>query len=135
METKEYKLQPCPRQVNALSEQDDLRLSIKIGDGQIGGNNVSVGDKLIAKGDLSKATSLGHAGDIKDQEIEIITNVLDANSMTNDCIVTTTFINQDNQVLFTKTDKGDAPENGIARFTGKYVIKILTIILLFFTAF
>jgi hypothetical protein len=131
MKTNNYQLEPNPRIVTANPLQEDILLSIKIGNGQVGGNKITLADKLLAKGDLTESVFIGKISDLKNQEIVIETNVLDVNTFTNKCVITTTFINQDNQTLFTKVDNGDAPENGIACFKGKYLIKILTIFIFF----
>jgi len=135
MEIKKHQLEPSPRQVAEINTQDDIYLSIEIGNGQIGGNKVSSNDKLLAKGNLTEPAFIGTAVELKDNEIEIETNVRDVNAFTNMCVITTTFFNQDNKVLFTKIDKGDAPENGIASFKGKYTLRFLTILILFFSSF
>lgn len=132
MELKKYDLLPIPRPIQAQSENDAIYLSIQIGNGQIGGNYVSKDNQLLAKGNLKDPTFIGYASVLKNSELEIETNVLDVNPSTNLCVITTTFNNQQNQVLFSSIDQALAPENGIASFKGKYMILSLTILLLFF---
>jgi len=130
MEIKKYQLQPEVRQFNGIAEQDKIFLSIQIGNGQIGGSKVILGAQQLAKGNLTQHTFIGDSNNLINKEIEIETNVLDVNQFTNKCVITTTILNQENKVLFTKIDVGEAPENGIASFKGKYRLILLT--LLFF---
>jgi hypothetical protein len=133
MKIKKYQLEPEIRQINAIKEQDKIFLSIQIGNGQIGGSKIMFGDEQLAKGNLTQPTFIGDAEKFLDKEIEIETNVLDVNHFTNMCVITTTFLNQENQVLFTKIDNGEAPENGIASFKGKYKFILLPCLFLFFS--
>ncbi len=133
MDVKEIDLEPNPREVISKGENDEIYLSIKIGNGQIGGNNITSNDTQLCKGNLTEPAHLGKASDLKLNSISAVTNVLDVNSATNKCVITTTFTNGHNDILYTKIDKGDAPENGVASFKGEYVIKYLvSIIVLFF---
>ncbi|MBK8982694.1 MAG: hypothetical protein IPM38_10340 [Ignavibacteria bacterium] len=132
MEIKKYKLKPVPRIVNVLNVKDNIYLSVVIGNGQIGGNKVTSDGKLLAKGNLSEPAFIGTVSELIEKEIEIETNVLDVNAFTNVCVITSTILNQENQVLFTKIDHGAASESGIANFTGKYIINILTFLFLLF---
>lgn len=129
MKVKNYNLKPIPRNLIIQSAKDEVFLSIKIGNGQIGGNKVSLDGKVLAKGNLSEPTYIGNYDTLIDKIIEIETNVLDVNGFTNRCVITTSFVNQNNEALFTKIDKGDAPENGVASFKGKYLVKVLTTLL------
>ena len=135
MEIKKHQLEPRPREVKAQSPQDEIYLSIKIGNGQIGGNKVSLDGTVIAKGNLTGPTFIGISKNLEGAEIEIETNVLDVNSFTNNCVITTTFHNQKNKVLFAKIDKGDSPDNGVASFNGKYIFKILSVLFFLFYTF
>jgi hypothetical protein len=132
MEIKKYQLQPEVRQFNGINEQDKIFLSIQIGNGQIGGSKVILGAQQLAKGNLTQHTFIGNSENLINKEIEIETNVLDVNQFTNKCVITTTFLNQENKVLFTKIDDGEAPENGIASFKGKYKLTLLTFLLFIF---
>lgn len=134
MEIKKHQLKPELRQLNVINKNDKLFLSIQIGNGQIGGSKITFGSEQLAKGSLAQPTFIGNCDKFLDKEIEIETNVLDVNHFTNMCVITTTFLNQENKVLYTKIDNGDAPENGIASFKGKYKL-ILTAFLLLFTLF
>lgn len=131
MEIKKHQLEPNPRALEGAKNSDEIYISIEIGNGQIGGSKISQNDEVLAKGGLTEPTFLGYASDLKNSEIEVATNILDVNSFTNMCVLTTTFYNQENQILYTKIDKGEAPENGIASFKGKYIIKLLTIVFFF----
>lgn len=124
METKEYSLEPTPREFNA-KPADEIYLSIRIGNGQIGGNKVTSGTQTLAKGKLAEPTYLGAAGDLAGKNIEVLSNVLDVNSFTNRCIITTSFINQNNETLYNKIDTGEAPEDGVASFKGTYLVNLM----------
>ncbi len=126
METDIYELQPRPRVVHA-SDNDDIYLSIVIGNGQIGGNIVLKGDHSIAKGNLTEPAFIGKSDELED--IDVYSNVLDSNNATDKAVITTTFVNQDNEVLFTKIDKSDIQEGGILSFWGKYSIKVMVLLL------
>ncbi|MBC6993174.1 hypothetical protein QWY85_06500 [Neolewinella lacunae] len=104
MEIKEHQLEPNPRVLEGSKNSDEIYISIEIGNGQIGGSKVSQNEKLLAKGRLTEPTFIGNSSDLKDSEIEVETNILDVNSFTNICVLTTTFYNQENQVLFTRID-------------------------------
>ncbi|MBK9333083.1 MAG: hypothetical protein IPM96_11920 [Ignavibacteria bacterium] len=132
MEIKKYKLKPVPRLVNVLNVNDNIFLSVVIGNGQIGGNKVLLDGKLIAKGNLSEPAFIGTVPELAEKEIQIETNVLDVNAFTNVCVITSTILNQENQVLFSKIDHGAAPESGIVNFSGKYILNILTFLFLLF---
>lgn len=134
MEIKKYDLEPNPRTVNTESSSDEIYLSIKIGNGQIGGNKVSINEELLAKGNLTEPTYIGNSSSLSDKEIDIETNVLDVNTFTNRCVITTTFLNQNNKVLYSKIDKGDTPENGVASFKGKYIINFVVLFFVFFSS-
>ena len=129
MNVKEYNLEPNPREI-IVNAHNDIFLSVEIGNGQIGGNKVTFSGTLLAKGNLSKQTFIGRSDDLHNKEIEIETNVLDVNSFTNVCVITTTFTNQQNNTLFSIIDKGNAPENGVASFKGNYLFRVLTIMVL-----
>jgi len=133
MEIKNYELEPNPRTVNTESSQDEIYVSIKIGNGQIGGNKVTSNGELLAKGNLTEPTYIGNSSTLSDKVIEIETNVLDVNAFTNRCVITTSFLNQNNKELYSKIDKGDAPENGVASFKGKYILTFVIVFLLFFS--
>ena len=135
MEINYYELEPIPREIKTYDLQDEVYLLTKIGNGQIGGDKVSCNGTILVKGSLIEPAFLGLAEDLKDCKIDIETNVLDVNTFTNACVITTTFLNQNNEVLFTKIDKGDAPENGVASFKGTYLLKILTLLFLIFNVF
>ncbi|MBE5321086.1 hypothetical protein IM793_18110 [Pedobacter sp. MR2016-19] len=133
MEIKKYQLEPEVRQFNGIAEQDKIFLSIQIGNGQIGGSKVMLDAQQLAKGNLTQHTFIGDSNNLINKEIEIETNVLDVNQFTNKCVITTTFLNQDNKILFTKIDIGEAPENGIASFNGKYRLMLLLFLLFIFS--
>lgn len=133
MEVKEYELTPNPRNVNAFAPDDEIYLSIKIGNGQIGGNKVTAENKLLAKGNLTQKTHIGNGQTLQGKTVTVETNVLDVNGFTNRCVITTAIYNQDNVELFSKIDKGDAPENGVASFKGKYLINFALAFFFLFT--
>jgi hypothetical protein len=131
MPIRNYLLEPNPRTLNDLEIQDEIYVKIEIGNGQIGGNTVSHDNKVLAKGKMAVPTFVGHANDLQSKEIEVETNILDVNPFTNMCVLTTTFYNQNNKILFTKIDKGEAPLSGVANFKGKYIVKILSLLFAF----
>jgi hypothetical protein len=126
MEIKNYQLEPNPRELEGTKDSDEIYISIEIGNGQIGGSKVSHNEKTLAKGRLTEPTFIGNASELRNSEIEVETNILDVNSFTNMCVLTTKFYNQENQILFSRIDKGEAPENGIASFKGRYIINLLS---------
>lgn len=131
MKINKYPLKPNIRQFNGIDKLDDIYLSSKIGNGQIGGTKVLLKGETLAKGNLSQATLIGNTKKLLDEEIEVVTNVLDVNNFTNMCVITTTFLNQENKVLYTKIDNGEAPIDGIASFKGKYKLTLLSLIYFF----
>lgn len=135
MHINEFGLEPNPRPVVFKQEQDDLFVSIEIGNGQIGGSKITEGDKILAKGNLKEPVFIGKAVDLNNKEIAIETNVLDVNLFTNVCVIKTTIRNQENKLVFSKIDKGDAPENGVACFKGKYYFSIVVSFLMFLGVF
>ena len=132
MDIKEHLLQPNPRHLEGLETQDEIYITIEIGNGQIGGSKVTQGDKVLSKGRMTDPTFIGNYAELKNHIIDVQTNILDVNSFTNMCVLTTTFYNQNNKKLFTKIDKGEASENGIASFKGTY---ILNFVIVFFFLF
>lgn len=130
MEIKKQKLLPNVRQINGVDSEDRIYISIQIGNGQIGGSKVILEGKKLAKGNLEQPSFIGNSDALIDKEFEIETNVLDVNHFSNMCVITTTIFNQDNKILFTKIDNGEAPEDGIASFKGKYKLTILTLLLM-----
>ncbi|WP_113639256.1 hypothetical protein [Nubsella zeaxanthinifaciens] len=131
MDIKEHQLLPTPRELNVTGNENEIYLSIEIGNGQIGGSKVTLGDKLLAKGNLANKTFLAKAVTLNDKVIQVETNVLDVNSFTNTCVITTKFYNQHNELIFSKIDKGEAPDGGIASFKGNYLLKLLMLLLVF----
>jgi hypothetical protein len=132
MALRQHRLGPDPRTLNDIHENDDIFIKIEIGNGQIGGSSINHGEKMVAKGDLTKPVFVGKARDLKQKEIDVETNILDVNPVTNMCVLTTTFYNQKNRVLFSTIDKGEAPLNGVASFKAKYLVTILSIAFLIF---
>jgi hypothetical protein len=129
MEIKKFDLLPNPREIEVESLDAEIYLTITIGNGQIGGSKIKDGDTYLAKGDLSTQTSLGKASELKDKTLDFRTNVLDVNQSTNKCVISTEIVNEDHKVLFSKTDNGDAPADGIASFVGSYVVRVTTVLL------
>ena len=132
MEIKKFDLVPSPREIEVSSPDSEIYLTITIGNGQIGGSKIKDGDAYLAKGDLSTQTSLGKASDLKDKTLDFRTNVLDVNQSTNKCIISTEIVNENHTVLFSKTDNGVAPADGIASFVGTYVVRITSLLLALF---
>lgn len=130
MDIEIYDLEPDPREVSSLNANDDIYLTITIGNAQIGVSKVFQDGELIAKGNLSEKTYLGNSANLNENTLKIETDILDVNTSTNTCVFTTTITNQDNEVLYTKTDKGDAPENGIAVFLGNYLFGVLLLFMM-----
>jgi hypothetical protein len=131
MENKDYNLEPSPRIINAKTT-DEIYLSIKVGNGQIGVSRIKYADEVLAKGDLSEPNYLGSANNLKGKSLDVLTRNLDVNPFTNRCIITTSFINQHNEPLLTKIDTGEAPEDGAANFKGKYVVNLILSFLFIF---
>ena len=129
MEPIVHQLEPNPREIAVDNQLTDVFVTVKIGNAQEGGNFVSVDGTELVKGDFSNPKLLGKAADLKDKEMKFETNVLDVNSFSNQCVITTTFTNTNQKVLFKQIDDGAAPKNGIASFQGVYVIKILSVLL------
>jgi len=133
MEIRKFQLKPDLRQFNGIDKEDKIFLLIQIGNGQMGGSKVTLDGQLLAKGNLSQPTFIGNSCKLVDKEIEIETNVLDVNNFTNICVITTTLLNQENKVLFTKIDNGEAPDSGIASFQGKYKLFLLSLLISIFS--
>lgn len=125
MDIIEHPLQPIPRQLKGAGREDQILVSIEIGNGQIGGSKVTVEQQVIARGNLTEPTLLGKADALEGKEISIETNILDVHAFTNFCVFTTTFYNQEHKVLFSRVDQGEAPDGGIASFTGKYLLLLV----------
>ncbi len=132
MEIKKFDLTPAPREIEVSSEDSEIYLTITIGNGQIGGSKVKDGDTYLVKGDLSTLTSLGKAGALKDKTLDFRTNVMDVNQSTNKCIISTEIVNENHTILFSKTDSGDAPADGIASFVGTYIVRVTALMLAIF---
>ncbi len=131
MENEIYELKPIPREVK-VNKDDEIYLSVTIGNAQIGTNTVSYKNQTLVKGDLKDSAYLGEVKDLNGDTIKVITKVLDANPSTDNCVITTKFLNQNDDVLFSKKDRGVAPTNGIAFFIGLYKLKILSLIIMCF---
>lgn len=128
---KKYSLQPNPREIE-IRQGDEIFVSVLVGNGQIGGNIIRLNGEILAKGDLTDPTFLGDSNKLGGKEIILTTNVLDVNPFTNMCVITTQFLNQHNQQLYSRIDKGEAEEDDIASFKGNYYFKVLSILLCFF---
>ncbi len=84
-------------------------LSITIGNGQIGGNVVSLNGQPLAKGTISNL-SLGLGSALAGKVLTIVTNVLDVNPATNKIAITHFFYNAEPAVqtqLDTVDEDGD----------------------------
>lgn len=136
MEINNYELEPNPRVVNLENIGDDVYLTIEIGNGQIGGSKITLDGEIIAKGNISRPTYIGNSSELKGKTLVVETNILDTNPYTNTCVFITTFYNQEYSELFSKIDRGDASEGGIASFIGKYGFStFLVFVLMFLTNF
>lgn len=131
MELNKHPLEPNPRNLSPAGANDQVYLTIQIGNGQIGGSKVFVGEQQLAKGNLTQPTLLGNASELQNKDIVVTTNVLDVNHFTNMCVITTSFMTQENVVLFSKIDNGEAPDSGVASFKGVYRLTIMTLIAIF----
>ena len=131
MKNRVYELEPNPREVTA-KEDDDIYVSIVVGNAQIGSSKVTYKNNDLVKGDLKNPAFLGKAGELDEENIRLLTNVMDVNQSTNRCVITTKFFDQDEKILFSKIDNGSAPENGIASFIGFYSIRVLSALFLCF---
>jgi hypothetical protein len=130
MEIEEHELKPIPRQITCNGEKDEIYLTIEIGNGQVGSNKVLVESEVLAKGNLSESTYVASLDELKGKVLEVHTNILDVNAFTNMCVLTTTFFDQDHKVLFSKIDKGEVPEGGLAIFKAKYAFGLLVSLLI-----
>lgn len=128
MKTKEITL---PEQTINVSQDDNLYVSIKIGNGQIGGSIITNLGKVITKGVMSELTHFGNLRTLEEDKVTIRTNILDVNAYSNNCVMSTTITNQDNKVLYSKIDNENAPSNGVLSFVAKYVFKVLSVFLIF----
>lgn len=120
MEQKIKNLEPNPRKV--LKKGTSVYIKVPIGNGQSGGTAVVINDAIVLKGKLDDYSLLGTVEDLVGKTINVITNVVDINSMTNKCVITTAFINEDGERLYYKIDEETAPQGGTVSFRGKYVI-------------
>jgi hypothetical protein len=124
MNITKYFLAPNPRIVRATSLDDELFVTIKIGNGQAGGSRVKLEGKVVVKGDLEVTSPIGTVRELQNKVLKFKTNVTDINLSTNRCVITTEFTNHQHEIVFQETDEGDAPPNGMASFVGKYVVQV-----------
>lgn len=130
METEIYELEPQPRELLECEHNEDIYISIKIGNAQIGGNVVQKEDgTVLAKGGFTEPVLLGNSSELKGEILKVTTNILDVNPSTNNCVLTTNFLAESQKILFSKIDSGEAPLNGVASFVGLYLIRTFTILL------
>ena len=132
MEIKRYDLKPNPREIGISTENSQVYVKITIGNGQVGGTKIQMNETDVIKGDLSTLTHLGNASELKDKPLTFRTNVLDVNQSTNNCIIVTEFLNENQTVIYSKTDTGDASQDGIASFIGSYVVRLLSVVFAIF---
>ncbi|MCH2223853.1 MAG: hypothetical protein MK066_03710 [Crocinitomicaceae bacterium] len=132
MDVNKYKLTPSPREIGEWNNADEVYVSIVIGNAQIGGSKITNETKVLAKGDLSQSTHIGSIESLKGKSIDLVTNVMDVNHFTSKCVITTTFYNENNKVIYTKIDSGDAPEDGVASFIGTYLFKVIGALIFLF---
>ncbi len=120
MEIKKIDLQPNPRPVESNSSQQ-IFLSVIIGNGDIGGNYVTLNDSFLIKGDFSHAVLLGTIDSLRGKIVQIMTNVLD-NSPSDTSVITTTFSNENGIKLFNKVDQDKISAGGGLSYVGNYLI-------------
>jgi hypothetical protein len=75
-----------------VREDDNIVLSVTIGNAQIGGNLVKLGTEQLQKGEI-KNLDLGQGKDLVGKKLTVVTNVLDVNPSSNKVSVTHLFIN------------------------------------------
>ncbi|WP_298119098.1 hypothetical protein [Flavobacterium sp.] len=77
-----------------VNQNSDVYLTITIGNAQIGGNIIKWKDSsnILAKGEISNL-NLGKGSTIIGKTLEIFTNILDVNPMTNGVVATYYFHN------------------------------------------
>lgn len=123
IEINKYSLEPNPRIVPAKSG-DQIFLTARIGNQQVGGSAIFKGQTLLAKGYFEDKTFLGTADELNGKDLKMVTSILDINPMTNMCVLSTAFTNQSNELLYSQNDNGQAPKAGIALFEGFYKIML-----------
>lgn len=119
MEQTKFLLEPKPRVLTG-GGGSQVFLTVKIGNGQIGGNHVTANNHVLAKGKLDSAHFIGNTADLEGKTIQVVTNVLDVNAFTDLCVITTIFTDEMGNKLYYKTDQGTAPTGGVASFIGTY---------------
>lgn len=130
MKVKEYNLQPDPRVVEFDNTTKDIYLQVHVGNGQAGGNLLIINDTKIPSGNLSNKVHITEVIDASGKNLKIITNVLDINQHTNNCVITTHFTDQNGQTLLNIVDKGEAEAGGVASFNGNYIFRLVMLTLI-----
>lgn len=102
-----------------VDKASDIYLNITIGNAQIGGSTVSFlnNPTLLGKGEISNL-NLGLGQSLVGQTIQVITNVLDVNSVTNGIVITHYFHNG-TPAMFPYNDTVDA-DGDIYSLTTQY---------------
>lgn len=133
MSYNEYPLQPDPREITLLPETQDLYLQVFVGNGQSGGSLLVINGSDVPAGDLTNKFYIVSRDAAAVTSLQIITNVLDINWQTDNCVITTKFTDQTGQTLYESVDKGKAKPGGIASFSGNYVFRLLILFILSLT--
>lgn len=130
MSIKEYSLLPDPRVVAVPDGTEKVYLQIIVGNGQIGGSVVYNHNEVLAKGDMQAPRYVLSTQDAESANLGITTNVFDVNMRTDQCVITTQFLDQNGELLYKQIDNGLADSGGIASFRGNYVFRLLICLLL-----
>ena len=91
MSYNEYLLHPDPREIILLPETQDLYLQVFVGNGQSGGSLLVLNGSDVPAGDLTNKFYIASRDAAADTSLQIITNVLDINWQTDNCVITTKF--------------------------------------------
>ncbi len=113
-------LKPDPREVKSNGSKY-IFLTVKVGNGDFGGNYVTLNDEFLVKGSFTNPVLLGPVEIFGGKKLRIQTNVLD-NSPLDIAVITTEFKNENGVVLFSSIDQGPITAGGIVAFFGNYMI-------------
>lgn len=116
----ELKISQQSNQTQRVNPENDVFLSIAIGNAQIGGSYVEDSEgNLIVKGAITNF-NLGRGSALVGQRIKIFTNVLDKNPNNNDVIVFHRFSNIKQSYKYEDT----APEKGVVSIQVEYLFTL-----------
>lgn len=130
MKYNEYPLKPDPRTITLKADSEDIYLQIFVGNGQSGGSLLVINNTEIPAGDLTNKFLVVDRASAEHTTLQVITNVLDINWQTDNCVITTKFTDQTGHTLYEKVDKGKAEPGGVASFTGNYIFRLLLLLVL-----